>query len=276
MRKMHSQEIKYGITLERYYVEQSPDSVGTIAYWEAALTDIFGNMPFASIYENLVIRIFDMYHGIIDDWRSQGLITLEDIDMKKDGCQGGSGLYWGGKFDDSPHMLDLAIYRQQPHDPYAVTPPCKIMQIDLDNARQALGHELGHHYMRMCNYGSFATTPAQIHMSTIFNNIRVKHIPNAHEAGAEMFQALCGVKQIKGKYSDKKPHSMTPEQQTFMLTWYWLQGNLNIYSDFTVSGSMCWWQEYSSTLFGWKLGNKGWRGVDRQWKYRTYVNGQWV
>ena len=276
---MNSQKIKFGITLERYYTGNNPDDVGSIAFWEQELSEVFGGMPFVSLYPNLTLRIFDLYHSDIERRRQAGLITLEDLNPATPQCEGGAGLYWGGKFDHSPHVVEVAIYRDTPHQPDATVPPCPIYPHNLHTARQVLGHELGHHYMRMCGYGKhFASKPVHATLNTLYDTIRVKHIPSPQEAGAEMFQALCGIHEIRGKYSDNKSHNMTPQQETFMLTWYWLQGSLNgvIFRDLVVQPDRVWWQEYSTEWFGWAIGSKGWYSVDRQWNKSMWRNSSWV
>jgi len=281
--KMNSQKIKFGITLERYYTGENPDDVGSIAFWEQEISEVFGGMPFVSLYPNLTLRIFDLYHSEIERRRQAGLITLEDLNPATPQCEGGSGLYWGGKFDYSPHLVEIAIYRDMPHQPDATVPPCPIYPHNLEKAKQVIGHEFGHHYMRMSGYGSaFAVTHAHKELNLIYDRLRVKHISSPQESGAEMFQALCGIHEIRGKYSDHKPHEMKPDQVMFLLCWYWMQGYLSskIFTDITVSSDMIWWKEYSLTMptpFGdWNLGFKGWYGVNKKWERHFFQSRKWV
>lgn len=278
---MNVTKLKNGISLERYYTEDSPDSVGSVAFWESEINEVVGRMNIPELYPNLVIRIIDMYHKVIQDRRDKGLVTLEDIKPSTKECEYGAGLYWAGKFDTDPHVIEIGIYRQVPHQPDAKVAPVKIVQKDLEDAKGVIGHEMGHHYMRMCGYGKFAVTDAQKFFSKEFDQMRVKHIESPQEAGAEMFQAVCGIDEIVGKYSDKNPHNMTDGQVSFVKNWYKLTKltDRTVFGDLKYSRSGASWVEYWITvpLFGnsIKLFPKLTHWLDRDNNHKVWRNGRW-
>ena len=297
----HTAMTKHGVELNRFYIidreedrftKDHEDELGTVAFWEEAIDEIIGaknysegsfrgrGMPFSQMTEGLVLNIYDAHHPELDRMRERKEAGLEDYNPATKECEGASGLYFADKFKTNKHRIDIAV-RRDGHTYDQKNPTSSVEAHNLYVAIQVLGHEMGHLYMRICMYWGYESTFGHEECNRIFDNLRVKHIESPHEAGAEMFQAICGIHEIRGKFSDKEPHKMSPEQITFILVWLWLQAKLSgvVFSDLTVSGQWVWWKEYewkTTWFFKKKMVSKGWFSVNRDWVSHKWHFGKWV
>jgi len=280
MSKYAAHYISHGVVLHRFYIGESPDELGTAAFWDAHIKELYDQLPFPEYWSGLDLQVWHMDSPKLDEMRASGEVNLEDYDLKTSGCQIAAGLFF------SKDRLDLGVFPEG-YKPEAVSPN-KLTVTNLLNARKTLSHEAGHFHAMMC--GAFDTGAyIRKEITRVFREqlqalSLAGQFGNEGEAWAEFYKSMLGAVECRGSFSDGKPFN--PPRSLYLLfkTAYWLQGNLNqrVIDGFTVAENLVWWQDYSITypIPGFpQLKSNGWFAVDQNWtKYKWQItnSGQWA
>ena len=279
MQKYAAHYISHGVVLHRFFIGDSPDEVGTAAFWDAHIKELFEQLPFSEYWSGLDLKIWHMDSPELDAMRARGEVSLEDFDKVTPGCQVAAGLFF------NKDRLELGVFPDG-YRPEGISPN-KITVVNLANARKTLSHEAGHFHAFMCgafDIGSFIrkeiTRVYREYLQTLGLSAQ---LGGEGEAWAEFYRAMLGAVECRGKFSDDKPFA--PPRKLYMLfrTAYWLQGNLNqrIIDSFTVNENLVWWQDFSVVypIPGIpQLKSNGYFAVDQNWVKYQYKNsaGTWA
>ena len=256
-----------GVTIERHFVQNSPDSVGDLRTWVSAVWDLFYRIPFYSLWKGTLIRIFDMKSPELDEMIARGEANLKDYDPNTSGNQTAAGLYYGG---DSKR-LDIGVWTDSI---YKDSTP-------VDWSSKVLSHEFGHLYHDLCqiNDGHDANT-IEAYLSGWFEDNRPRQTENISEDFAETYRAVLGIESTRGFFSDNKPYDYPQSMYTFLKTAYALSGYLknkrisnisihNNYVQYRETKQLFWytwdeWYAYTTSFRLYKWKNGGWEFVSDQ------------
>ncbi|PIQ23670.1 hypothetical protein COW36_06600 [bacterium (Candidatus Blackallbacteria) CG17_big_fil_post_rev_8_21_14_2_50_48_46] len=270
--------ISHGVILHRYFIGDSADEVGSAAFWDQHIKELFAQHPFTDYWAGLDLQIWHMDSPRLDEMRAQGLVNLEDFDLVKAGCQVAAGLFF------SKDRLDLGVF--PPGYQADSVSPNKLTVTNLNDARRTLSHEAGHFHAMMSGYGSTSAFISK-ELTRCFSELRPPQAQNEGECWAEVYRAFMGSDEVRGTFSDGVQYTPAQNLRLFnlMRAAYWLQGNLNqrIIDRLQVSNSLCFWQDFSlqNQLFqAPKLVSNGWFGVDANWNKHKWsqnkTTGQWA
>ena len=249
------------VTIARYYVQDSPDSVGTLDDIIKMVWEHYRKMPFKSLWKGARIEFWDMASP---DLISSRNVTLKDYDLHKEGDQGASGLY----FSADSKRIALAVYNNA-FSVQGVSPP--------EFARQTFSHEWGHLYGDLVglleNKNAIETLLTQN-----FHLYKPKQAQSDSEDIAEVYRALLGGPDTIGTYSDKKKADLPPEMYTLMRTAYWLSRNLasKTVEDLTFYSRWCVYK--LRTVYPWyamKPDSLTFHALTANWDSFDWVGGKW-
>lgn len=214
----HTQTINFGVRLTRKHVGSNPDECGTVAQWQQLLNELYGQMPFPSLWGLLKLVIWHMDHPEQDAMVAAGQFCLMDYDPNTPGYQGAAGLQW----DDQLH---IGAYPSGFSPDYS-GPPRSITSA-LASAFSVLDHEAGHFYFGQSRHGKDdddITRKTRAH----FNALRPQQAAggNEYEDAAEVYRAICGTNARRGTFSDGKRFVASPELAALVRCLYWLNHNL--------------------------------------------------
>lgn len=197
------------VTIARYYVEDSPDSVGTIEEIEKCVRDHFKKMPFKLLWQG---SRFEFWDKRSPDLISSRNVTLLDYDLHKEGNQTAAGLYFSA---DSKRVALLV--NNELHRINGLTP--------VEFALDTFSHEFGHLYGDLCGFFERGSKIEEL-LTDLFNDIRPRQTANPSEDFAETYRALRGGPSTIGTFSDGKEANLSDELDTLVRCAYWLSGNL--------------------------------------------------
>lgn len=250
--------LNFNTLLIRWFLS-TPDELGTTAYWQQPLDQLYAQMPFRGLFEKLKLNIWHMDHGELT-WRVEhGQWCLKDYDTSKPGYQVADGL--------TASEIDLAVFPDgwRPEDTNQARP---LPASALSHARKALSHEFGHWHQGQCRYGQ--SDPIAQKITQWWQANRPHQAGNEYEDWAECYRATHGADECRGFFSDNKPFNPSPELYAFLRCAYWLQGNLagkQIANFQPANGGVMYQALFAD---GWHI---RWIGVDwRSWQYEMPAN----
>lgn len=254
--------LNHNVTLIRWHVGPNPDECGTVAFWQAALDQLYAQQPFRGLFDTLKLNVWHMDHPELDRRVLAKQWCLEDYDPNTPGFQVADGLTAAG--------IDLGLFPAG-WTPGVYTGPYRpLTDTSRTKARKALSHEFGHWHQGQCRYGGADEVAKWIKLR--FRELRPHQAAgdNEYEDWAECYRAMLGTDECRGFFSDGKIFSPSVELYSLMRCTYWLQGNLAGLKvhDFTPQAGGVVYQ----ALYGvaWK-----WRFIGNDWRSQEWTGSAW-
>lgn len=265
--------ISHGVVLHRYYIGQNPDEVGTPAFWDEAIKQLYARHPFPGYWDGLGLHIWHMDCPALDEMRSRGEVCLEDFAPNVAGCQVAAGLF------HNKSRLEIGVF------PPGYSPERQsgqpILERDLIAARTVLSHEAGHFHAHMSGYGD-RSTYIRRQITDMFNNLLIKSglkLGPPGEAWAEIYRAIMGTDETIGTFSDWKRAQIPGELAYLVKSAYWLQGNLagKIIGQLEISDRFISWEEFrvETRFFISQLVSVGLYGLSDNWELMRWYGQKW-
>jgi hypothetical protein len=210
-------KLDFDVQLERYSMGPA-DELGTRNFWNGLLWELWQQMNFTGVYKGLRLCIYHMDHPEQTKRVAEKRICLKDLVPSTPAYEGGAGLYeWSGE-------LGVAVYPDNYTDVYS-GPARPITAGNVSRASGVISHEFGHNYFARSRYGENSDDVARLQTAN-YNKYRSFQADNVHENGAEDFKVICGTVAQRGKFSDGKAYTPSPELYATIRCLFWLAGNL--------------------------------------------------
>lgn len=258
-----SNQLHFGLALNRFPGTLPADDIGTVQFWQAPLDQMYAQMPFPALHDNLSIDVYHMDSEEQDALEERRVCSLKDIYPDQPGRQGAAGLYVN-------RDIDVAVYPNNYTGDYE-GPSRPITELNRIAARRVLSHEFGHYYFDQSRY-NYNDDDISRRLTEAFRALRPRQAENEFEDSAEVYRAICGDDDTRGKFSDNKPFTPSPELKALVRCLYWMAGNLRgcwVASVTPIAGGV----KYQVWIgLGWK-----WRFVsDYDWKQQEWNGSAWV
>lgn len=243
--KIAAHLISYGVILYRFYTGDSPDQVGTAAFWDQAVKELYQQNPFPDYWQGKVIRVFHGDCPELDRLTASKVVNLQDYRPDLPGCQPAEGLNTG-------RSMDLMLFPPN-WTPDGVS-PFPITQDEFNRTRRDMAHEEGHGYEFACQVLS-GQLYVQKELKRLWRSLSPMHAEGGEgESFAEDFRALMGTQETLGSFSDgvRFYPSDRPALYVLMRAMYWMVKNLagKILADIQAQPDRVTWREHKLNFIG--------------------------
>ena len=226
-----------GVTLKRFYIWEE-DELGSPYFWKEYLQQLYDQMPFKELWNNLKIEIWHMDHPDLLKLMKKGAPTLLDFRINVPGMQVATGLYFGKE------KIALAVFppKWRSHNP---SNPIPVSQDSIIYTAKTLSHEIGHWYFDQSGFFTDKTLIGRILTDEYMKN-KMNQTENVHENAAEEYRLILGTDNVRGTFSDNK-RAVAPEKLKALIKMgYMLYTNnkrKNVF-DFKLHNTWCEWKEW--------------------------------
>lgn len=267
----------HGVTLIYKYMNNIAE-LGHPGLYEDIIHQLYAQMPFSGVFQNVVLIVWHMHHPELDDLRRRKIACPEDYDVSDDDCDLARGLF-SAYHPDYPGKLvvEVALFPDNYH--IDKTSPDPIPPSEIEIALRVISHEWGHLVAYLHGYRK--NTSINNLSRSFWLNRRPGQGHNEHEDFAEVYGACCGADNFRGAFSDFKAYNPPHDIKTYMKTAYWLGvalSNKNVVKmDFKDSSSVDYVQ-WAERSFSWlpPFYSDKWRRIDQKWRVGEWSGGQWI
>lgn len=238
----HKVALSLGVTLHRYYLGASPNSLGGPAEWQARIEQIakrLGSKLAEKFFAGLDIHVHDMDDETLDEEVRNGQANLQDLNPATPDPDTGAGAFW------DRDRLRLAVFHKG-WKANASPSPYPITDDDLRSAMDTLAHELGHYLAWLIGFGKLDGPFIQKELTRIILPLLPGQCKSVGEDIAETFRAGFGCRRTFGTFSDGKPYTMPAKLRMALLAALPLHERLRqkVFTDLTLTAQGYEWREW--------------------------------
>lgn len=253
--------LPWNITLERHSMDH-PDEVGSVPFWQTELDQLIRQNPFPQFWDGFKLEVWHMN----DPQLKHDQPNVLDYNLGQIGNQSAYGLcFMGGK-----KRIQIAVYPDQWRSDQSGSN--HVTEKSRQISRQSLSHEIGHMYADQCGiFTNYDRISAEL--TAAFRKWRTFQASSEVEDIAEIYRAVMGGDEVRGKYSDGKAFGHHPELSTLMRGMFWLSNNLRhqVICDLVVKQDFI---EWTTPGFLWL---KSYYRLNLQkWHHERWTGSQWV
>lgn len=238
---------------------------GTLEQWQNKFDGLFGQNPYPDLFKYFTLGAYNMDHPNLDWMTANRVPCLQDYDVNQPGNQVAAGLFKG--IQNNIGILDIGFFPDNWTADYS-GPARPISAASIQSGLNVTDHEFGHYVAARSRMLGSANDDISKKQTASFRSLRPHQAAadNEDEDFAESYRAINGSDECRGKFSDNKPFSPTPELRSMIRGCYALSANL----------AGCWIANYTPSMGG--VMYQVWIGFGWKWRWlntESFTSQEW-